>query len=203
MAISNTSICNMALARIGAERINDYGDVSETNLGAIYCRLFYDQTRKALLRSHWWRFAAARAALSESTDAPDFEYDNQFQLPNDFLAKKSLYEDNTTAGNVVIDSYAFEGKLLLTDESSVNLRYIKDVTDPTEFDPLFVELFVLTLAMSLVIPLSKNDGKLRQDIALELVPLMRKVRALDREEADTIRRAERRTWIDARATNIV
>jgi hypothetical protein len=200
VATSNTSICNMALAGLGATRIVNYEDNSDTKLEAIYCRLFYEQTRKALLRSHVWRFARARASLSESTDSPAFEWDNQFELPNDFLRKQSLYEDNATAKNIVTDSYAIEGKLILTNETSVNLRYIRDVTDPTEFDPLFVEVFVLMLRLRLVMPLTQ-DPKLQQAIEMELVPLMRKVRAMDREEADTIRRAERRTWLDARQTN--
>jgi hypothetical protein len=190
----------MALAGLGATRINSFEDASETKNEAIYCRLFYEQTKKALLRSHFWRFARARAQLSESTDSPAFEWDNQFQLPNDFLRVRSVFQDNATAGNITVNSYALEGNLLLTNETSIDLRYIKDVTDPTEFDPLFIEVFVLMLRLKLAMPLSQ-DPKLEQTVEAQLIPIMRKVRAMDREEADTIRRAERRTWIDARYTN--
>jgi hypothetical protein len=50
MAESKTSVCNMSLARFGAIRINDFDDASEAGTSIIYCRLFFDQTAKALMR---------------------------------------------------------------------------------------------------------------------------------------------------------
>ena len=60
MAISETSICNMALGRLGSKRINDFDDTDESSLPIVQCRLHYEQTRDALIRSHWWRFARGR-----------------------------------------------------------------------------------------------------------------------------------------------
>jgi hypothetical protein len=190
----------MALARMGANRINNIDDSSESTTEAIQCRLHYSQTRDALLRSHRWRFAKARAQLSEDTNTPDFEWAHQFQLPNDFLAMRSIFEDNATPSRSTTYSYSLEGKLLLTNESSMQIRYTKKVTDVTEFDPLFIEVFVLTLALKLSMPLSQDEA-MRADIREELAPLMRKIRAMDREEGDTRGRADRRTWVDARLTN--
>lgn len=197
MANSPTSICNMSLGRIGAKRINSLEDTSETIAEAIHCRLHYEQTRNALQRSHYWRFNAARAILSEDTDSPDFEWDHQFFLPNDFLRFRSIWEDNTTPTSSTVFSFKIEGDLLLTDESEVNLRYSKLVTDVTKWDSLFVEVYILQLAKKIIIPLSK-DIKLKKDIDDDLIPLMSKVRALDREEGDGVRRIELETWDDAR-----
>jgi hypothetical protein len=207
MALSETKICNQALARIGAKRINDFSDSSESSNEAIHCRTHYEQTRNALLRSHWWRFASDRATLSADTTDPDFEWTYQYDLPSDFLRMKSIYEDNNTPRKNSIYSYALEGNKLLTDESAIQIRYIKKVTDVTEFDPLFIEVLVLQLALKLVMPLSQ-DKVLRREIQDELYGtprqsgVMSRVRAMDRQETETIGRNAQRTWNDARVVGI-
>ena len=75
----------MSLARLGAKRINDYEDASDTKVEAVYCRLFYEATAKALTRSHWWRFAKNRVQLSPDTTDPAFQWTYAYLLPNDFL----------------------------------------------------------------------------------------------------------------------
>lgn len=197
MSNNVTKICNMALGRIGANRINDYFDNSETLLEAIHCRLHYEQTRNALQRSHWWRMNKARAALSRDTATPDFEWDYQHFLPNDFLRMRIKYAANTLPDNGTLNSYSLEGKLLLSNDQDVKIKYSKVVTDVTKFDPLFVEVFILKLAQKLTVPLTIS-AEMKKDVDKELDELMPKVRALDREEGDTIRRAERSTWNDAR-----
>ena len=193
MAISNTSITNMALGKIGAKPIVNIDDTTDTNQGAIQARLHFEQTRDALIRSHWWRFARARATLSVSVDTPDFEWDYQFSLPDDFLAMRSIYEDRVSDEN--IDPYELEGKTLLTDESEMFIRYIKQVTDPDDFDPLFIEVLVLQLALKLVSPLGGGEPKLRKELKDDLYGLMQSVKALDRQETNT---AGRDTWNDER-----
>ena len=193
MAISNTSITNMALGKIGAKPIVNIDDTTDTNQGAIQARLHFEQTRDALIRSHWWRFARARATLSVSVDTPDFEWDYQYPLPNDFLAMRSIYEDRVSDEN--IDPYELEGKMLLTDETEMSIRYIKKVTDPTEFDPLFVEVFILKLGLKFISSLAGGSPKLQETLQNELRVIMPAVRALDRQETNT---AGRDTWNDER-----
>ena len=192
-----TEVCNMSLGRFGANRINNYDDATETKPESIQCRLHYEQTRNALQRAHMWRYNKARASLSRDTNTPAFEFAYQYHLPNDFLRLRWFYEDNNRADKRTLYSYSLEGKLLLTDETAVNIVYSKLVIDPNEWDPLFVEVMVLTLALKLIIPVSQSV-KLKQDINNDLVPLMRKVRALDREEGDTIGRYARKPWLIAR-----
>jgi hypothetical protein len=196
MAISNTSICNMALRKLGAKRLNDLDTDSSVN--AIDCRLHYEQTRDALIESHFWRFASGREDLSEDTETPAFEWERQFILPTDYMVKKSVWSGlgpyNTNF------SYALEGDRLLTNESDIKLRYIKRVTDPTKFNELFIEVFVLKLALKLV-ALAGANPKMSQTIATELIPVMRKVRTSSRQETENIGRADLNTWNGARLTN--
>jgi len=117
--MSETSICNQALASIGANRINN---LTDGTVNAIHCTTHYAQTRDALLRSHWWRFATARAVLSENIESPDFEWDYQFDLPVDFLRLISIYDDNGTIRKNVYRSFAIEGNMILINDDSVNLK---------------------------------------------------------------------------------
>jgi len=194
MALSETKICNAALARIGSKRLNDLD--TDTSPQAIQCRTHYEITRDSLIRSHFWRFASARATLVQDADTPDFEWDYQYILPNDFLRMKSIYEDRFSGVNLC--SYALEGQRLLTNESSMEIRYIRKVTDVTEFDPLFVEVLVLQLALKLVSGLAGGAPNLQDILQRELAMLMPSVRALDRQETNTAGQDEASTWNDAR-----
>jgi len=198
MALTETAICNLALARIGAKRLDNLD--ADTSVEGIQCRLHYEPTRDALMRSHWWRFASAREELIADPEAPEFEWDNRFVLPLDFLRLKSVYDDNNTARKNTLNSYALEGRLLLTNDSTASIRYIKKVTDVTAFDPLFVEVLVLELAIKLVMPLAQDKGA-KKDLMKELRMLMPAVRTLDRQETNTIRRSDMGTWNDARLSD--
>jgi len=194
MAVSNTSLCNQALAMIGAKRLNDLD--TDNSVEAIQCRTHFEPTRDSLLRSHWWGFASARASLAQDTVSPDFEWSNQFHLPGDFLRLRAVYDDNLP-DKITRYSYAIEGQLLLTNESSVDLRYVRKVTDPTEFDSLFIEVLVLSLAIKLVMPLTQSR-LLRRELKEELNPLLAQVRTIDFQETNTIGSGDRQTWIDSR-----
>ncbi len=192
MALSVTQICNLALSDVGIKRINDFE--TDSSPQAIACRLHYEPTKDALLRSHYWPFAAGRATLSQDAEDPDFEYDNQFILPNDFKYLRSIFADNFTVEGKSRNRHAIEGKRLLTNDSTSQIRYTKDITDPTEFDPLFVEVFVKQLALKLT-SLAGATPKIRESLKDDLKLLMPSVRSLSRQEAELVRKID---WNDIR-----
>jgi len=191
--LSETSICNMSLAKLSASKtlVNVETD---TSFEANQCRIHYEQTRDSLLRSYWWRFASARVELVATT-TPDFEWSNAFDLPDDFLAMKSIYENRFSDEN--FRSYALEGKILLTNEDEMCIRYVKKVTDVSVFDSLFVEVFVLQLALKLT-SIAGATPKIRESLKNDLKLLMPAVRALDGQETNTAGRVESVAWNDAR-----
>ena len=192
MSISATSLCNMALGRIGAKRLNDLAE--DSSVEAIHCNLHYEQTRDALLKSHIWRFALGRSELSEDTESPDFEWNHQYILPDDYLRQVGLY--------CTENSYAMEGQRLLTNDDEVNLRYKRKITDPAQFTPLYVEVLVLQLAIKLVMPLSQ-DKVLRRELLDELAPLLADAKMVNRTETNTVGKDEQDTWNDSRLVNII
>ncbi len=197
MAESNTTICNQALAGLGSLRINNFEDATENSPQARQCRLHFEPTRDALIRSHSWRFAAARESLSKDTVDPPFEYDSQFILPNDFMAGRSVFGDNFTTTEDLRLSYALEGDRLLTNETSIDLRYTKKVTDASKFDPLFVKVLVLELQDAMIGPLAGGDERIQKKIDRKLLVVMRFVRAMDRNETNTIGRLNHRPWVES------
>lgn len=201
MAESNTKICNQALGRIGAKRINDFDSTTEDSGQFIQCKLHFEPTRDSLIRSYPWRFASGRATLSQVPDgdipeSEDFEWEFRYHLPNDFMLMKSIFEDRVSRDN--FRSYALEGDLLLTNQDEMSIKYVKKITDASKFDPLFVEVLVLLLADKFIGPLAGGDARIQKKIDDALDKLMPAVRALDGQETNTAGRVESGTWNDAR-----
>ena len=121
--------------------------------------LHYEQTRDALIRSYTWRFASGRETLSQDISTPDFEWDFQYPLPDDFMFLKSIYEGRFSGVN--FRNYAIEGDEILTDETTMEIRYIKKVTNVTKFDSMFVKFLILLLADVLIGSLAGCDPRIQ------------------------------------------
>ena len=206
MAVNNTSICNMALSRIGAKRINAFDDDSDTLNEAIHCRLHFEQTRDALQRSHIWVFTKDRETLSQDTESPAFEYANQFLLPSDMLRYRMKHDGGAASNEISVYSFSMETKadgtkILLTDEDSVSLVFTRLITDPTKWDPLFIELLIIKLALKLLTPLAGSDKTIKTDLKDDLKNIMPAIRALDRNEGFGTRQNDQHTWNDARLSS--
>lgn len=137
MAVSEVSICSNALSMIGEKPITSLSDATAR---ARLCNRWYEITRDALLEEHPWNFAIGRKSLNKLATDPVFEFDNAFQLPNDYL--RVLATDPKDAiFTVESDSR------LLTDESSIKIKYIKKITDPLVFSKNFVQALTARLAL--------------------------------------------------------
>ena len=146
MATSEVQICNSALVKIGAARINSLDDETK---GAKLCKEQYNKLRKKLLRSHPWNFAIRGVALADSGATPVsiFEFTNEFTLPNDVL--RVLGTNLLEVQDWVIETNNDNDIVLLCNSSSVTIRYVKNVTDTTFFPPDFEEALALLIAADL------------------------------------------------------
>lgn len=117
-----------------------------------------------------------------------FEYGSKFSLPSDFL--RALKEEEKD-----ID-WVREGQLILSNDTSFNMEYIADISDPTLFDPSFDELLALMLARELAYPLVQSMT-LKDQMDREFRDLLREVRSYDAQEGipDTY---ETTSWTAAR-----
>lgn len=188
MGMTAADICNQALARLGAEKILGLEDGSK---GARFCRLFYEQTRDEVLRSHPWNFAMKREVLSRLADEPMFDWSRRYQLPGDFvrLVQLNAYGEAEAARNSEI-----EGSTLLCDEETAQIRYVCRVEDAALFDPLFVEALAVKLASKLAQPLtgSRNLGaEILQEYERVTAPLARRV------DSQEDRPRKKQPWVES------
>jgi len=177
---SETDICNMALMKVGAKP--PINSLTEDSDNARFCNQFYAPVRDAILRSHPWNCAIYRRTISSLADAPDFDYDYQFQLPANPYCLRILQVGKSEDQPI---QWGVEGRRLLCNESSTRIVYIKRITDTNEFDPLLVDAISVALAIKLAMPLA-NDQRLVDSLVKELelivLPL---ARSIDGQEGST------------------
>lgn len=147
MATSVVKIVNNALVRIGASSITSLTENSEAARAA---NVIYDQIRDATLRDHVWNFATRRIQLAQDATGPAFGYVYSYTLPTDCLRVLQMELKDMV--------YKIEGRKLLTDEGTAKIMYISRVTDPNEFDPMFVEALSARLAAELSVTLTDSNS---------------------------------------------
>lgn len=152
MTVSNVSIANRALQKLGSKRIES---LSQDHPNARSLNTAFEPVRNALIRKYPWSFAIARASVA--ADAADTLWGslNRYALPADFA--RLLRDDET---GVRVD-WKIEGRFIVTqDAAPLEFRYISIVTDPTNFDPSFAELLSTVLAMETCEDVTGSTGKL-------------------------------------------
>jgi hypothetical protein len=150
--ISDLSICSTALLALGERPINSF---VENNTPARLCANMYGAVRDNMLRQHVWNFAKTRVRLSPDETRPAFGYAYQFTLPGDFIR---LIEVN---GSQAIGAgwpygYSVEGTKVLTDASSLEIRYIYRNDAEQTWDAAFIEVVMLAMKKALAYPITRD-----------------------------------------------
>jgi hypothetical protein len=172
MAITEVSICNSALIKVGADRIDS---LSDDNKRAILCNEQYTKVRDEVLQSHLWNFALARVELAKDATAPAFEYANRYLLPSDVLRVFFLYPMENDI------EWKREGNYILTDDDPLKIVYIRKEPDTSLFSPVFAECLAYRLAQELAYPLVQST-QLAQLMEQKYQDFLRKARSYDAQE---------------------
>lgn len=151
MSITEVSVCNSALIKVGADRISS---LTQDTKSAIVCNTLFHNVRDDVLRAHPWNFAIKRTELNQSADVPIFEYDFIYELPSDCLRVLNLQRDDM--------DWVVEGKQILTNEDEVQIRYIYRNDDPASWDSIFAETFAWRLACELSYNLTQSSALFAQ-----------------------------------------
>ena len=167
---SVVQICNIALTNIGEDKI---AALNEENERARQCNLRYEDCRDAVLRSHPWNCAIARAELSADVTAPAWGYSKRYALPSNCLRVLDIQD-------YYVD-YSIEGRYILTDATSMKILYIKKVTDPTEFDSLLLHAIGLKLASEIAENLT-GKSELRDRMLAKYLQILSEARGVDSQE---------------------
>lgn len=134
-------IANRAAIAVGTSaRLTDQDD--NTVLGRAVANV-WELERRAALRDGGWNFAMKRDSLPQLEALPKHGYDAQFQLPSDCL---KLVE---VCGSERLRYQVEGGKILADTDGPLEIRYLRDVSEPAEFDAAFAHAFALRIACAI------------------------------------------------------
>lgn len=163
-----TDIANRALTLIGEARVVSMDDASKQ---AKACKSQFDITRQSELRANRWGFAMRRAQLAASATAPAFQFARAFPFPTaclrvdfvgDYYVGPSLTDYRTSDES----AFAIEGRSILTDlPAPLDVRYLVDVTDASQFDAMFVDAMAAKLAADIAIDLTQSKAMFEKSMA--------------------------------------
>ena len=183
---TDTSICNSALSKVGANRIIA---LTDNTVEARICKEQYTKVKQKFLRGHPWNFATKRVSLALLATAPAFGFYNAYQIPTDCLRVKKVDADETYPWKV-------EGTSLVTDNPSAYVEYIADVGEGL-FDAYAAEALASVLAYEICMTLTQSatvKESLKSDMNMELGL----ARSFDAQES-TGDRVYADTWLNSRA----
>ena len=154
MATSAVDICNSALYKIGAQRINSLSDDTKA---AKICNDQYDRLRKEVLRAHPWNFAISWIELGQTVNTPvSDDYENEFLLPSDVLRVLETDIQDNLDWEI---GYNVDGnKVIFCNADTLKIKYIKDVTNTTRFAPDFEEVLAFRLAADMAYSLVQSQS---------------------------------------------
>lgn len=183
---SSAEICNMVLSQLSPGDTVVSLDPPQSDI-EIRFSIVYDQTRRSLLKRLQPNFALSRVSVPKSSETPPLAETYQFQyfyrVPNDCLQVLGIAAIEDKENNYTVEQYQGVKYINHQDdfEEGLPLRYVKDITDVTLFDDVFIDLFVASLGskVATAIMSDKNAAaQFRQDLK-EMMPTYSSVNAFE------------------------
>jgi len=198
MDLGAKDIANLALYRIGADKITALTDDNER---ARACNEFYTHARDEVLvmTKKGWNCAKRRVQLTAEGTEPTFDYDYQYRLPEDCL--RVLHPSDEGGSNVRVD-WERRGDYLLLNDDECYLVYIYQLTDVTKMSPLLVKAISLQLA-SCICTRIKQSSSLKQDVDKDLLVTIMLAEGIEASEKyaaspNSPRKTNKVIWIDVK-----
>ena len=174
MGLSKKEVYNNALSKVCRKRITSVDDDSfESNL----CNELYSKALDDAISEHSWSSLIKRIKLVETLGSPVMTYAKSFQLPNDFNRLINAYYSTDS------DSFDFiweiQGTELLTDETSVYIKYVsKPATTEVMSAPL-TNVLVQKIAIALAFPMNADPAREDQLIAQYETNILPRAKSID------------------------
>ena len=178
---SEVDICNLALAHLGDAATVSSINPPEGSVQAEHCSRYYPIARDALLEMHAWGFATRRVTLALlSTTWTEWQF--AYAVPADAINLMAVMPPDATSDYSVGINYMFSqtglpmvaggvyqpqpfswetqadgSQVIYTNQENAVLRYTAQITDTTQFSPLFVISLSYLLASYLAGPVIKGE----------------------------------------------
>lgn len=162
--VASLDIANLALDRLGQQPIANL--VTPDGPTADICARWYDQTRREMLRKYIFNFARKTALLTTDAEAPTHpEFANGYSLPVDFIRLLTLGDRVLYGGAIPSVFFDFSAGYLYCDDhtiqgssSNLQINYTFDAQTVGKFDPLFVKVLALQMAVNMAKQITKKDA---------------------------------------------
>jgi len=156
--MDEVEVVNSALGLLGERRITSFADGTDL---AAKVNLRFPLVRDGILEMHPWNFAMYRTTLAQSDQTPVSGWSYQYPLPtNPWCIKVRDVNPDTSppvAWEVGVDSTY--GRVLLTDESTVSIRYTGRQLDFNIWSPVAVLAFTYLLASDFAVTITGQQNK--------------------------------------------
>lgn len=170
---SVVDILNIGLHRLG---LDDIASTTEQSQKARLTAACYDQKRQLMLEENVWTFATTRLnmALSSLTPALTSDFQYMFQLPSDYIRMVTTeFEER----DYYIESVG-NTKYVLFNNTTLGIRYIRDITDPNLMSAGFREALGLRIANEVCVQLT-GSASLKTTIWREYMAIVASAATVD------------------------
>lgn len=189
---SFVEITSNALRLLGDDPITSLTEDSER---ARLVNALYEEVRDEVTRAAMWNCAKDRQVLASLATTPAFGWSFYHQLPSTCLRVVDVL-----SGDIRVE-HELEGRKLMTDESSVNLIFLKKITDPNDMDSLFIGVYTAKLAAELAEPIT-GSRTLAEQMWTLYDRKVREARTIDSQEG-TVSNLDIQQLVDARAGTVL
>lgn len=141
---------------------------------------------RAELRKFPYNFARARANVAADTTAPAFGWSYRYPLPAEprCLRVWDLNPGNPDWPTRPGKDFVVEGAFILTNRTApLQVRYIADVQDATDFDEAFAKVMTVALAAFCAIKIT-GSSELAETLRKEAATELGLVQSIDSQEGD-------------------
>ena len=168
---TQVEVCNRALTRAGALRIMD---VAENTKSGRAIAAIYNGVRDSCLSMANWRFAFERAELQATTAQDGFTY--AYFIPASWLRLVKIRDRFVGAPTLgaryvsdPLEEFVIEqNRTLLTNYAPpLKCLGVKKIEDVSQYDPLFVDYFVLCMTVEIWDDVSRKSATKLQTIMSE------------------------------------
>jgi len=140
-------IANDALSSLGS---NTIASLTESTKQAVLVETFFDFARRFVLSQYPWAFAKRQQVLAQTGDAPALDrWDYEYRLPSDIITLLEVRHEG---------HYDLQEDLILSNDNTLEIYYLKDITNVVNWTPGFTTVFTAYLAYKLSFPLTQSGS---------------------------------------------
>lgn len=157
---TSVEICNMALANIGADKIQSLTEQSQAGNA---CNLLYPVAVDDVLMRNTWTFATTNHTMAQHAQDPPSDWQYRYALPSGFIRPVKVFiagQDRTTTP-IQYDIMLLDDKTaetLVCDYDDACLRYVTNDISSGQFSSGFRDAVVWRLAYLLAMTMARSNA---------------------------------------------